>query len=212
MKGTVVEKTPAKLIPGDVMVFTKRDDYTQNIVDTVYDQLLVSGKLSSRSVDMFEKSKYWKKALREYKEKNGFSYRDIAGKLQGFGSSLQEVSVRQWLVEDSHIVGPRDEKTMEYIAMLTQDPLLSENVSGYFEACRYVRHERRMILKLIEKAINDKLMGFTPEEGSVLEIVYENVEKLSETRELESISELDESVYININLVNRPITESEVQL
>ena len=66
--------------------------------------------------------------------------------------------------------------------------------------------------RIIAKAINDKLMGFTPAEGSVLGVVYENVEKLSETRELESVSELDESVYININLVNRPITESEVQL
>ena len=194
------------------MVFAKRDDYTKNIVDTVYDRLLTSGKLSSQSVDKFEKSKYWKEALREYKEKNGLTYRDIARKIQELGSSLQEVSIRQWLFEDSHIVGPRDEKTMRYVALLTQDPFLLENVSDYHEACRYVRHERREILKLIAKAINDKLMGFTLAEGSVLGVVYENVEKLSETRELESVSELDESVYININLVNRPITESEVQL
>lgn len=211
-KGTVVEKNPSDLMPGDVMVFAKRDDYTKNIVDTVYDRLLTSGKLSSQSVDKFEKSKYWKEALREYKEKNGLTYRDIARKMQELGSSLQEVSIRQWLFEDSHIVGPRDEKTMRYVALLTQDPFLLENVSDYHEACRYVRHERREILKLIAKAINDKLMGFTPAEGSVLGVVYENVEKLSETRELESVSELDESVYININLVNRPITESEVQL
>ena len=211
-KGTVTEKSPSDLLPGDVLVFTKKDDYTKNIVDTVYDKLLTSGKLSDRSAEMFEKSQYWKEALREYKEVNGFSYRDVTVKLQELGSSLQEVSVRQWLMEDSHIVGPRDEKTMEYIASLTQDPYLLKNVSDYHEACRHVRHERREILKLIAKAINDKLMGFTPPEGSVLEVVYENVERLSETRELEAISELEESVYMNINLVNKPITESEVLL
>ncbi len=211
-KGTVTEKSPSDLLPGDVMVFTKKDDYTKNIVDAVYDRLLTSGKLSTRSSEMFEKTQYWKEALREYKEVNGLSYRDVALKLQELGSSLQEVSVRQWLVEDSHIVGPRDEITMEYIALLTQDTYLMKGVSEYHEACRHVRHERREILKLIAKAINDKLMGFTPPEGSVLEVVYENVDKLSETRELEAISELEESIYIGINLVNRPITESEVLL
>ena len=211
-KGTVTEKSPSDLLPGDVMVFTKKDDYTKNIVDTVYDRLLTSGKLSTRSAEMFEKTQYWKEALREYKEVNGLSYRDITVKLRELGSSLQEVSVRQWLVEDSHIVGPRDEKTMEYIALLTQDTYLMNGVSEYHGACRHVRHERREILKLIAKAINDKLMGFTPPEGSVLEVVYENVEKLSETRELEAISELEESIYIGINLVNKPITESEVLL
>lgn len=59
-------------------------------------------------------------------------------------------------------------------------------------------------------AINEKLRGFVPPEGSDLEIVYDNVENLSEVLELEYISELDESVNININLVNRPMTEAEV--
>ena len=99
---------------------------------------------------------------------------------------------------------------MKYVALLTQDPFLLNNTAAYHDACRHVRRERREILKLIAKAINDKLMGFMPPEGSVLEVVYGNVEKLSETRELEIISELEESVYLNVNLVNRPITESEV--
>ena len=101
---------------------------------------------------------------------------------------------------------------MEYIALLTEDPFLLEDYSDYHEACRFVRHERREILKLIAKAINDKLIGFTPETGSVLEIVYRNVERLSETRELEDITELKDSVFVSNGLVNRPIMESEVLL
>lgn len=209
-KGTITEKKPSELGQGDVMVFTKRNDYTQNIVDTIYERLLKSGKLSSQSVEMFEKSQYWKEVLREYKEKNRLSFRDVTQKLRNLGCTLQDGSVRQWLVVDSHIVGPRDEKTIRYIAELTQDPYLLGNTAAFHEACRHVRRERREILKLIAKAINDKLMGFMPPEGSVLEIVYGNIEKLSETRELEIISELDESVYLSINLVNRPVTESEV--
>lgn len=210
--GSVAEKAVNKLLPGDLLVFIKRDDYTQNIVDFIYKKLLATGRLGKNVVNASEKSMYWKEVLRRYKEKGNFTYRGIAKKLREVGSSLQEVTVRQWLVEDSHIVGPRDIKTMEHIAQVTQDSYLLDDAKGYFEACRVVRHERRTILDLIAKAINDKLSGHMPPEGSVLEIVYNNVENLSETLELDSISELDEITNVNINLINRPITEAEVSM
>lgn len=210
--GSVAEKAVDKLLPGDLLVFIKRDDYTQNIVDFIYGELLATGRLSKNVVDASEKSIYWKEALRRFKEEGNFTYRGIAKKLCEVGSSLQEVTVRQWLVEDSHIVGPRDIRTMEHIAQVTQDLYLLDDAKGYFEACRVVRHERRTILDLIAKVINDKLSGHMPSEGSALEIVYNNVENLSETLELDSIFQLDEIANVNINLVNRPITEAEVSM
>lgn len=74
-----------------------------------------------------------------------------------------------------------------------------------------MRHERRTILDLIAKAINDKLSGHMPPEGSVLEIVYNNVENLSETLELDSISELDEITNVNINLINSQLRKRRYQ-
>lgn len=207
---TVSEKAPAQLVPGNTLVFAKRDDYTKNMVDFVYDKLLSSGKLGKHAGDVYEKSVYWKEALREYKEIGKYTYRNIERQMRELGSSIQEVTVRQWLVADSHIVGPRNELTMSYIAQLTKDPYLLGDVHGYFEACREVRRERRAILELIAKAITEKLSGRMPTVGSVLEFVYDNVENLSETLELEDVIELDESAYIAINLVNRPITEAEV--
>lgn len=212
MSGTVIEKFPEQLTSGDVLVFVKRNDYTKNIVDYIYEQLLLTGRLGQNAVDAYEKSQYWKEALREYKESNGFTYRKVAQKMREFGSSMQEVTVRQWLIEDSHIVGPRKERTMEHIAMVTQDAYLLADTHGFFKACGVVRHDRRRILDLIAKAINDKLSGNVPSEGSVLSVVYDNVDSLSETLELENISELDESVNINVNLVNTPITEAEVSM
>lgn len=210
MAGNVIEKSPEQLRPGDVLVFVKRDDYTKNIVDFIYERLLRDGRLGQGAIEAYEKSQYWKEALREYKETNGFTYRKVAQKMREAGSSMQEVTIRQWLINDSHIVGPRKERTMECIAIVTQDPHLLADTHGFFEACGAVRHDRRKILELIAKAINDKLSGNIPEEGSVLSIVYDNVDSLSETLELEYITELDESVNININLVNTPITEAEV--
>lgn len=208
--GSVMEKEADKLLPGDFLVFTRRDDYTKNIVDFIYEKLLDMGKLSKEVIEASEKALYWKDALRRYKTQGDYTYSDIAKKMRKAGSSLQDVAIRSWLIEDSHIVGPKNVKTMEYIAQITQDIKLLNDTDGYFEACRIVRSERRKILELIGKAINEKLSGHIPQEGSVLEVVYNNVDNLSETLELENIIELQESTNVSINLVNKPITEAEV--
>jgi len=210
IKGTVIETDVDDLSAGDQLVFTKRDDYTRNMVDYIYESLQTAGRLSAEVLDATEKSIYWKEALREYKHNHGFSYRDISRELQKLGSSLQEVSVRQWLIEESHIVGPRDENTLQQIAVLTQDSYLLGDTHSYFEACRIVRHQRKEILELIGKAITDKLSGHKPPKGGVLEVVYDNVASLSETLELDGISLLEETVTVPINLINKPITDWEV--
>lgn len=206
----VTESSPDKLVPGDILVFTKRNDYTSNIVDQIFEQLMRTRKLSVEVQDAAEKAFYWKEILREYKETNGLTYRAIAKELKKHGSSLQEVTIRQWLMEESHIIGPRDVRTMKMIAEVTEDPYLLGDPDGYFEACRIVRHYRREILSLIAQAINDKLSNKQPVRGSAFEVVYENVEKLSETMELESVFELDDVAIVNNGMVNRPISESEV--
>lgn len=209
---TVQEKKPEELLPGDILVFTQNNDYTKNTVDYIFDSLIARGRLSPEVCDAAEKTYYWKEILREYKEKNGYTYRGIAKRLIALGCPVKEISVRQWLVADSHIIGPRDEKTLSSIAQLTQDPYLLSDTAGYFEACRIVRHERRNILSLISNAISDKLSGRIPQPESVLEVVYDNVEHMSETLELERIDELDESINVNMGLVNRPISEAEVSI
>lgn len=208
--GTVSETSPEKLVPGDVLVFTKRNDYTSNIVDLIFDQLMRTKKLNADVQNAAEKAFYWKEALREYKEIDGMTYRGIAKAMKKLGSSLQEVTIRQWLIEESHIVGPRDLKTMRMIAELTQDDYMLRDPNSYYEACRTVRHFRREILSLIAQAINDKLSNKEPVPGSAFEVVYENVDKLSETMELENIFELDEIAVVNNGMVNRPISEAEV--
>lgn len=206
---TVAEISVEKLSPGDLLVFTKRNDYTRNIVDYIYDKLISLRRLNEQIIDATEKAFYWKEALREYKEKNGYTYQTLARKLKEYGSSLTAMTVRQWLTEDGHIVGPRDEKTFEQIANMIQDPYLMKDPHSYYEGCRIVRHERREILGLLAKAINDKLSGHIPAAGSIFKVVYDNVENLSEIMEIDNVLPLDEAMNVPINLVNRPISESE---
>ena len=210
--GVVTEKDVDSLQSGDSIVFAKRDDNTKNMVDYIYDQFYQEGRLSDRVIKATEKALYWKLALREYKDINGLSYRDLAKELRVLGSSIQEVSVRQWLIEESHIVGPREESTLAYIANLTQDPFLLEAPQSYFEACEIVRKQRKNILKLIGKAIVDRLNGLVPADDKLWGFIFENVENLSETLELEDIYILDKPVTVPINFANRPINDGEATL
>ena len=209
-KDPISETDVEKLTTGDTLVFTKRDDFTKNIVDGIYDALQTSGKLSKDVLDATEKARWWKEVLRDYQQTHNMSYRQLAKELNRYGSSLTEVSIRQWLVEESHIVGPREESTLRQIAEMTQDSYLLNDTLGYFNACRTVRRQRKKILELIGKAIADKLSGKHPPHGSELGIVYENVEDLSETLELAAVAFLDEAVSVPINLINKPIIDMEV--
>ena|GEM_PF-287109 len=208
-KGIVEEIKADNLAAGDMIVFARRDGYTQNMVDYIYESLQTSGKLNNEIIEATEKSLYWKEALREYMTINHLSYRGIADELRVFGSTLQEGTIRQWLHEESHIVGPRDERTFKQIAELTKDKFLLEDTHEYFEACRTVRYQRKEILKLIGKAIVDKLSGNKPMKSSMFEVVYNNVENLSETFELESITVLEEPIAVPVNIINKPIMEWE---
>ncbi len=210
VKDPVSETDVENLTSGDKLVFTKRDDFTKNIIDGIYEALQTSGKLNKDVLDATEKAFWWKEVLRDYQQRNNYSYRQIAKELNRYGCSLSETSIRQWLVAESHIVGPREEATLRQIAEMTGDPYLMSDTSGYYNACRTVRRQRKKILELIGKAIEDKLSGHQPPHGSELEIVYDNVEALSETLELEKITFLDESVSVPINLINKPITDMEV--
>ena len=207
---SISEKPVKELSSGDILVFTRRDDYTRNIVDIIFDRLIRSDKLSQTIIDAKIKSAYWKTILREYKTENGLKHRDLALRLQDLGLAIKAVSIRQWLAEESHIVGPQKEETMEAIARLTQDQELMANTHLYFEACRTVRSTRRNILKMISDAITDRLSGNTPPAGSVLEVVYKNVDRLAETMELEYIAEDSTKSLLQIGFVNRPISDEEV--
>lgn len=210
--GQVSEEKVDQLESGDILIFVKRNNYTSNVVDVIYDKLIEEKKLSENVVVATEMANYWKDVLRMYKEIGNYTYQEIASQMKKYGCSLQAVTIRQWLAEESHIVGPQKEETLRQIALLTGDEKLNTNLHAYYEACKLVRHQRKEILNLIGRAITDKLEGNQPQQGSIFSIVYDNVENLSETKELENIMRLENVINVPINLANRPVLETEVLL
>lgn len=210
VKGTVVEADVGKLEPGDILVFTRRDDFTRNMVDNIFDNLLSSGRLSKTITEAAFKSGYWKLVLEDYMVKHDCSYRDISKRLSALGCKRHEVTIKAWLSDDYRIIGPLDEEAFVQIAELTDDQDLKQDPKSFFDACRVIRHERREILSLVGRAIIDKLRGQISGKDHLLDAVYDNIDKLAFTLELESVAELDESFMISINMINKPLTTEEV--
>ena len=207
--GTVDEKSAQDLKVGDSLVFIRKNDFSGNIVDYLYECLMNAGIFGKDEYSVYEESMYWKKVLKKYRENMGLSYREVSDRLRRSGSNLQDNSIRRWFVEDDRTIGPRDKKTLDHIAVMTQDTYLLKNSQSVFEACRRVKHNRREILKLMKLAINNILSGNPPEAGSELSIIYDNIEDLADIVELIHISEMDEKRYFSLNLVNRPINVTE---
>lgn len=62
---------------------------------------------------------------------NNIPASEIAKEMIKNGVSVQEITIRGWLDEDSHTVGPRKQESIEQIALLIED----EDMLG---ACRSI--------------------------------------------------------------------------
>lgn len=202
---SVEEVTVENLAPGDTLVFTKNDSVTKDIVDGILEQLIQTDTIDHNIKIAFRKSKYWKEVLRGFMISNEYSYRKLAFIMSEYGSTKTETAIRNWLDEDAHIVGPRDEETFHQIAKMTNDKEMLKDPSEYCASCSAIRKIRRQILKLIGISIINKLSGRLPDSDLLLEAVSNHIDDLAIMLQLESILEVNR-VQVPINMINHPIS------
>lgn len=202
--GTVKETKVSDLEEGDSLVFTKNNSDTKDIVDNILSKLVKEKKLYDYIIEDYRKSKRWKQELINYMQFNDYTSKQIADKMIKNGVKVQENTIKGWLDEDSHTVGPRDIDSINQIAVLVEDDEMFENANQYFEACRIIRKVRREILKQIGEAIIKKLCNKDFEKNSVVAEIYERVDSIAQILTLESLSYVNKEV--NMNLTNRPIS------
>lgn len=201
--GDVKEIDAADLCEGDSVIFTKNNNDTRDIVDSILRQLISDGKLDEKKIDQYRKSKAWKQNLFSYTERNNLNVNEAAESMISIGVPVQVSTVLHWLDEDSHIVGPQKVESIKAIGILTGDKEMEENAEIYFEACRAIRTLRKRILKQVGKAIINKLVGKKPYTGTDIEIVFDKIDSLSMVLQIDRIV-FSERV-VPINIANRPI-------
>lgn len=201
--GSVKTKRINEIKNGDRLVIRENNEYTKNIVDYIFEELLELGKMPEGTRENFEKSRYWKKKLREFKQDSNYTYDEMRRAFSRAGGEVVVSTIIQWLSLESHIVGPRKAETMRLIARVIGDEKMKEEAREYFEACNMVRKQRREILKLVAIAIRNKLSGKKPQEGDMLEVVYNNIEKISKIYQIKQVVKAKEPVSGTRDRVNR---------
>lgn len=205
-KEDVVEVSVDKLSPGDTVVFKSNNNETRDIVTTLLDKYIDEYQNISEDIQIaYSKSKHWKAVLREYREKNDLTYKEIAEHLEKHGVKKHVVTVQSWLTEDSYIVGPQDNESYIAIAEMTQDSAMLDDPTSFCRACEKIRSIRIGILKLIAKTIISKYSGKLDETDDMAKVVSENIDDISVLVQIETITLVEEKT-APINMVNRPIT------
>lgn len=154
--GQIEEMSVSELMEGDELIFAKRDSQSKDMVDVLLERLVLDERCPKDFIRTFQISKHWKNALKKYMLKRKITYRDLADKMKQFGKGKHEATLRTWLNEESHIVGPRDEESFYEIALLTEDKEMLESPELFRDACNEVRSMRIRILKYIGKYIFGK--------------------------------------------------------
>ena len=204
-KEDVLEISVDKLSPGDTVIFKSNNNETKDIVTTLLDKYIDEYHTVSDEVQMaYLKSRYWKEILKEYREANSLSFKELSKRLEKFGSKKHDVTIQSWLAEDSYIVGPKDVETYIAIAEMTQNPDMLAEPKSFCIACDKIRSIRVGILKLIAKTIINKYKGTLAIDDDMTKVVSENIEDISILVQIETITPV-EGQNAPINMINRPI-------
>ena len=201
--GLVKEKNADELHEGDALIFTKNTNETQDIVDSILEQLISEQKLNDSISIAYYESKRWKSALADYMKQHELTERQVAAKMLKSGVPVQEATLIIWMDEAAHTVGPRKMESIIFIADFVGDEQLKIDANSIFEACREIRHIRRKILEQIGNAIVDKLSGREMSAENEFSIIYERVDTMAEVKHIERLSFIEQSV--PINFINRPL-------
>ena len=197
------EKVEA-LTEGDTIVFTRSTSKTRDIVDEILQEMVNQRRLPQELIEAYRLSKLWRIKLIDYMNDMSLSPGKIAKRMINNGARVQEVTIKGWLDEDSHTVGPREMNSIEQIASIIGDADMLKNASIYFQACADIRKIRRQILEAIGRATLTRLTGNELRKDSILATVQEKINDLAVVLTIESITFVKEEV--PTYMINRPVS------
>lgn len=183
---------------GDSVVFTKQSD-NKDIVDLLVRQLLENQYKETAYPDYYNKSIQWKEAIKRLKLVAGFTFQDISDMLMILGCKKHPGTIRSWLFEESHIVGPRDESDFEAIVKLTRMDISAHELK---KSCDEIRSLRVRILGLLGKAIIRGMVSGS--EDPLWSLIEAKAEDLSQIEQITAIATPGEDAFVPMYLINKP--------
>lgn len=201
---SVKEVIASDLSEGDVIVFTRSTSKTRDIVEVILQDMIKNKIVSPEIEKAYYKSREWKKTLIDYMNRTGNSAKSIAEEMISNGVSVQEITIRGWLDEESHTVRPQKLDSIRQIALIAENDELFDTAEVCFNAGGQIYKVRRQILKAIGQAILGEVTGNSDVADAMTEAVADKIRDAAVTLQIETITFVDDQV--PINTTNRPIT------
>ena len=166
---------------------------------------MISNKLISPEIEnAYYKSREWKKTLIDYMKRTGRSAKEIADDMISNGVSVQEITIRGWLDEESHTVRPQKLDSIQQIALIAGNDELFDGAEICFDAGGQIYKLRRQILRVIGQAILGEVTGNSELTGTMAAAIADRIKDAAVTLQIETITFVNDQV--PINTTNRPIT------
>ena len=203
-ESSVKEVAVSDLTEGAVIVFTRSTSRTRDIVEEILRDMIKNRLVSEEVERAYYKSREWKTTLIDYMKRTGSSAKVIADEMIANGVSVQEITIRGWLDEESHTVRPQRLDSIQQIALIAGNDELFDSAEECFAAGGQIYRIRRQILETIGQAILGEVTGKVDASDSMSEAIAERIKDAAVTLQIESITFLDDEV--PINTINRPLT------
>ena len=201
---SVKEVAASDLSEGDVIVFTRSTSKTRDIVEEILRDMISNKLVSPEIENAYYKSREWKKTLIDYMKRTGSSAKEIADEMISNGVSVQEITIRGWLDEESHTVRPQRLDSIQQIALIAGNDELFDGAEVCFDAGGQIYKLRRQILRVIGQAILGEVTGKSDVIGTMTEAIANRIKDAAVTLQIETITFVNDEV--PINTTNRPIT------
>ena len=201
---SVKEVVASELAEGDVIVFTRSSSKTRDIVEDILRDMITSKLVAPEIESAYYQSREWKTSLIDYMKQTGSNVKSIADEMIANGVSVQEITIRGWLDEESHTVRPQRIDSIQQIALIAGNDELFDHAEDCFDAGGKIYKIRRQILKAIGQAILGEVTGNNEAASTMTATVADKIKDAAVTLQIEAITFVDDKV--PINTTNRPIT------
>lgn len=192
-----------ELAEGDTVIFTRSNSKTRDIVEDLLKEMVQNGILTSVESDAYYKASEWKQTLVNYLKDSGRSVKSIADEMIGNGVTVQEITIRGWLDEESHTIRPRELDNIRQIALIAGNEALFDDAEECFAAGSIVYRVRRKILDAIGKAILNEAIG-KENDDAITAAVSDRIKAAAVILTIENI--LFRKDHVPVNNINRPLS------
>lgn len=201
-KETVRIKKPKEIEKGDTLLFTETVE--KDLIDKIMSKLMEVEEVKARYINDYKIVCKWKSQLREFMEKNEYTYGDVEKLLIKNGISRSGASIRSWLI--NAIIGPSDIEVYQALGKITGISLLNNRYNECLNACSNIRKLQIKLRKavaryLLKSSVNESEDGLDKYIKACIEGEGKMIKKLT----VENIYKINRN--IPIYLTNRILCE-----